>query len=211
MKLPAIIAVLVWVLISPAASAAPQSLTIAVVGADPADPRRQAIAEAIEFWNMQFAEIGAGVRLGPINAAVQLVPDSALVALSESVVGPARSGTRATADFPAELTPLPGDIIVALSTADFVSFGRPVGPGRKGLVGLSRPDIPPRSLPNVMRNLVAHELGHVLGLRHNDDPAMLMCGRPAPCRPGLFASNTKRFFPLTAADKAALRGRWPPQ
>ena len=37
---------------------------------------------------------------------------------------------------------------------------------------------------------------------------VLMCGRPAPCRPDLFASSTPRFFPLTAEDKAALRARW---
>jgi hypothetical protein len=71
--------------------------------------------------------------------------------------------------------------------------------------------MPPRSLPNVLHNLVAHEMGHALGLRHNDDPTMLMCGRPAPCRPGEWVSPTKRFFPLTEADKANLRQRWPPQ
>ena len=47
--------------------------------------------------------------------------------------------------------------------------------------------------------------GHVLGLAHNADSTTLMCGRPAPCRPAVFASDTVYFFPLTAADERSLR------
>jgi hypothetical protein len=32
---------------------------------------------------------------------------------------------------------------------------------------------------------------------------------PAPCRPDLFAGATERFFPLTEAEKAALRAMYP--
>jgi len=69
---------------------------------------------------------------------------------------------------------------------------------------IRRADVPPLSLPNVARNVIAHELGHVLGLSHNSDPAMLMCGRPAECRPTLFRAPTNTFFPLTDADRRAL-------
>jgi hypothetical protein len=37
-----------------------------------------------------------------------------------------------------------------------------------------------------------------------------MCGRPARCRPALFASDTERFFPLTGAELALLRRLYPP-
>jgi hypothetical protein len=61
------------------------------------------------------------------------------------------------------------------------------------------------SLPNVPRNVIAHELGHAIGLGHNSDPAMLMCGRPASCRPGLFASQTPHYFPLSSASPMSVR------
>ncbi len=185
------------------AIAAPRLLSVTVVGADNNDPRWHAVAEAVEFWNQQLADTGVSARLGPIARLVRPVPDDALRQLSEVAVA-GRFGR----DIPQEFEHIPGDIVVVLSTAELISFGLQWSPTRKGLVGLRRADIPPMSLPNVLRNVVAHELGHVLGLRHNSDPATLMCGRPAPCRPPLFASDTSHFFPLTAADKAVLRARW---
>jgi len=64
-------------------------------------------------------------------------------------------------------------------------------------------------MPNTVRNVVAHELGHVLGLDHNGDSTTLMCGRPASCRPAAFASDRVRFFPLTGDDDRRLQERWP--
>jgi hypothetical protein len=48
-----------------------------------------------------------------------------------------------------------------------------------------------------------------MGLGHNADPALLMCGRPAPCRPDAFQSTTEHFFPLSAAEKARLLVLYP--
>lgn len=42
---------------------------------------------------------------------------------------------------------------------------------------------------------------HQQETKHPKDPTTLMCGRPAPCRPNLYASETPHFFPLTEADR----------
>jgi hypothetical protein len=185
------------------ALAAPRSLSLTVVVADGGDARLPAVDEAVAFWNQELAAGAVELRLGPVVRLVQPVPDSALGQLSEAVLG-----GRFDAAMPPELQGVPGDIIVALSVGEFISFARSWHPGGKGLAAIKRPDTMPMSLPNVPRNVIAHELGHVLGLGHNSDPTTLMCGRPAPCRPGLFTSDTPRFFPLTATDKTNLQARW---
>jgi hypothetical protein len=65
------------------------------------------------------------------------------------------------------------------------------------------------ALPNVLHNVIAHEIGHALGLQHNGDPTTLMCGRPTSCRPAAFTSDEPRMFPLTSADIARLRELYP--
>jgi len=102
-----------------------------------------------------------------------------------------------------------GAIVVVLSDGEFISHVNRL-PGGQGAVAMIRnTNGPPMSLPNVARNVIAHELGHAIGVGHNADPAMLMCGRPAPCRPGLFASQTPHYFPLSAGDRAKLLAMYP--
>jgi hypothetical protein len=168
------------------------------------DARLPAAHEAIDFWNRTFAEIGTPFRLGPVVRSTVEVPADMLQGLSAQVLSRPRP-----LEFPESLERLPGDVSVVLSDGDFISFTAYSSAGGKVLVGIRSDRLAPLTLPNVARNLIAHELGHAIGLGHNDDPAMLMCGRPAPCRPSAFQSQEARFFPLTENEKSQLLKMYP--
>lgn len=180
-------------------------LRVTILGST-ADPRIAPVREAIAHWSTEFVRLGRHVQLDSGTVLNKSVPDEVLRAASgEAMFG----GGPATARLHASLAGVPGDIVIALSETDLISFSVPWRPRSQGVVGVRRSDILPLSLPNTVRNVVAHELGHVLGLTHNLDSTTLMCGRPAPCRPAAFASDTVHFFPLTASDEQWLRKRWP--
>jgi hypothetical protein len=152
-----------------------------VVIATPAgDARVPLVHAAVAHWNSVLAAMGSAFRLGPV--------------------------TQRTGGGAAE----PGKIIVVLSDGVFISHDGRSSDGQGAVVMIRTDRIPPLSLPNVARNVIAHELGHAIGLGHNSDPAMLMCGRPAPCRPDVFVSSTPRYFPLSSADRANLLAMYPP-
>jgi hypothetical protein len=180
-----------------------QSPAIVVLGFE-TDPRVGLVREAVDFWNRTLAELGTPFRLASVTPAGGTIPVEELRGLSEGILN--RTGLPG---FPEAARALPGDLIVVLSEGEFVSFAARWPSSGKALVGIRTQRTPPLSLPNVARNLIAHELGHAIGLGHNADPAMLMCGRPAPCRPDAFFSRTERFFPLTEGDRAELLRMYP--
>ena len=168
------------------------------------DPRVPTVREALGYWNTAAAGLGLRVRFDSGTLVGRPLPEAALRATGRAMPWRALGVLRLRA----ALADVPGDVVIALSRAEFISFGVTTGTGRVGVVGLRTPDRWPLSLPNTTRNVIAHELGHILGLEHNADSTTLMCGRPAPCRPSAFASDRAHFFPLTAADEQALRKRW---
>ena len=177
---------------------------VVVIGAE-GDLRHVLVDEAVSFWNGTLGELGSGFRLGAVEHAVQPVPEAGLQAQAHAIL----SGRGGPASIPPELRNSPGDLTVFLGESDFVSFAGPFDATSKRVVGIRGKNLPPINLPNVARNVVAHELGHAIGLGHNSDPARLMCGRPAECRPTLFRSDEPRLFPLGDDEKRELLRMYP--
>ena len=169
--------------------------TVTIVGRED-DPRLPAVRDAVEFWNRTLASLPTAFRLGSVTRVDGSVPDEVLRDLSESTLNGSWQHADAFASFR-------GDLLIVLSDAEFVSFTSRIG--NRTLVAIKNGANPPLNLPNVLPNVIAHELGHALGLKHNSDPMTLMCGRPAPCRPAAFLSESARMFPLTPADTSRLR------
>ena len=175
-----------------------------VILAPEGDPRIALVEEAIAYWNHALEEVGSAFRLPAAKRVDASIPEAALQEMSKAII----SGQRPT-PIPQAVRGLPGDLTIVLASSSFVSFAGRFDPDGKRVIGIRGMQTGPFPLPNVARNVIAHEIGHGIGLGHNADPARLMCGRPAPCRPTAFVSERAHIFPLTEGERDALLRMYP--
>ena len=95
-----------------------------------------------------------------------------------------------------------GDVVVLLSRQPLLPFAWPLIGSPDHLVAIRTARIGRPREDTVLRNVIAHELGHTLGLRHNRGGASLMCG---PCSSLAARESPGGWLPLTARDRALLR------
>lgn len=165
---------------------------------NPSDSRVPLVYEAVSFWNATLSQIGTSFRLGAIATSDTTIPSRELA--PPYVLGP---GLGWRQEMSTRLMRLDSNLIVVLSDIEG-AFGMPYASLQKVLIAIGGgPDYPNR---NLVRNTIAHEFGHAIGLNHNNESGALMCGGKAKCA---YAGVDSGFGPLTRFERARLREIYP--
>ncbi len=180
---------------------------VVILAYDTNDVRLPMALDAIRFWNEVAEELGLSLRLTEelrIGTPIMRPLENYARSISQRA-GRLRGGPNEP-DAPAEVTDLDAQAVLLLSRQDLMSFAWPV-PRHRGryFVAIEQDATAMAFNPNIARNILAHELGHTLGLRHNRNPTTLMCG---PCQTGGLAKDRPQYMQLTDADRARLVQRY---
>jgi hypothetical protein len=175
------------------------------------DDRLPAVREAVDFWNAEFSKLSSPFRFGSLAHVVGTVPTYGIREL--------RSSWREkifthVANILSQMAPT-GDVIVALfNDIELGAFTAEIGNRQKVMVAISNFRAAAHTLPGditrnvvaITRNVIAHELGHAIGLGHNDDPNTLMWGDAR----WWFGIPSEGFLPLTEGERITLFAMYPP-
>lgn len=183
-----------------------QARRVVVYTANEHDQRLEAVGQAAAFWNQTLSTLTLPQAFLEPRVVVSARETRTLQTYATRV---SKDGWKDDAEYapgtaalapPPEVTSLSGDVLVLLSTQPILSFAWPIGAGRY-LVTIRSDAVPPLNTPSARRNVLAHEFGHTLGLRHNDEPTNLMC---ASCEMTVSRSQGSSFLPLRPEDLAWL-------
>jgi hypothetical protein len=178
------------------------------------DAKFSDVDKAVSFWNETLANLGTPFRLGSITYIPEVIPheDIFRTIFDWQRFDLSRPGYNrrkmVLLNLPAHIRRLNGDVIVALTEADGPSFAMAQRTPGKVLVAIQNRW---RLRGRLIQNLIAHELGHVIGLNHNAIPTALMCGHVDYITQCSFEGGAfEKFQPLTEGDRAALLDMYPP-
>ena len=191
---------------APRVAAQPVDHRVVIVAYDTNDVRLPMAFDAVKFWNEVLVDLGLNMRLveelhvaPPITRALENYARSISQRAGRLRGGPGEP------DAPTEITDFGAEAVLLLSRQDLMSFAWPL-PRRPGhFVAIEEDRTAMAVNPNIARNIIAHEIGHTLGLRHNRDPTTLMCG---PCRTNELAVDRPEYMGLTERDRRRLIERY---
>ena len=197
----------VWLFVQclPAASSAQveAAAKILILSPTESDERLESTLEAIEFWNRTFRELD----LEPVLVDFEVIVASPVThALENYAFKISRRAGRPSAGpyepaAPVELSALDADVVVLLSKQNLMQFAWPLPQTAHYFIAINASSEWSPIDPRKMRNVIAHELGHAVGLTHVDGPSALMC---QPCRIPDEREGDPAFLPLTEHDRSRL-------